>query len=290
MVKNMTWIVIFLMAIMVCAGYVCADDAAAVAKEPIVVKLWPGVVPGEVTENAEQVMPDRGDGVTRLTDVSCPEMALYLLDKVAPVVMICPGGGYSYMTTNKEGTEIAEWLNSIGFHAILLKYRVPHNRAGAFQDGQRAIGLIRHNAELWKIEADKVGVIGFSAGGHLSARLSTDYQKRSYERVDEADDHSSKPDYTILLYPAYLSKENYRLVDEVKVDDDTPPAFVVQAENDRSYIDSSIAYYLALKEAGVAVEMHLYASGGHGFGMRGPNETAMAWPKLCEKWLSGVSR
>ncbi len=279
-----------LLAMIFLAGEVYAEESNGKPEnEHAVVKLWPGEVPGKVTENGEHAMPDRGDGVTRLTDVSCPTMTLYLLDKKSPAVLVCPGGGYSILAINKEGYEIAEWLNSVGFNAIVLKYRVPGNRAGAFQDVQRAMGLIRQNAEQWKIDAEKVGVMGFSAGGHLSARLSTNYAVRSYEPVDKADELSCRPDFTILVYPAYLSKENYGLADEIKVDDHTPPAFLIQAQNDRSYVDSSIAYYLALKEAGVHGELHLFPSGGHGFGLRGPNPTAVAWPKLCEAWLNKIS-
>ena len=267
---------------LVCAGCGAAEEKKAIGPE--VVKLWPGDAPGKVTDKPEHALESRGDNVTRLTDVSCPTMTVYKLEEPAPAVIVCPGGGYGILAFDKEGTEVAEWLNSVGFNAVVLKYRVPGNRSGAFMDVQRAMGLVRLNAKEWNIKADKVGVMGFSAGGHLAARLSTNYAERSYETVDKADELSCRPDFTILIYPAYLSKGNYGLADEIKDDKDTPPAFLYQSQNDKSYVDSSIAYYLALKKNNVPGELHICPVGGHGYGMRGPNRAAVQWPKLLQEW------
>jgi acetyl esterase/lipase len=257
---------------------------------PLSVALWPDGAPGEPVGKQETDLPPRGDGVERITHVGKPTLTWFEVDKSqgpSPAVLVCPGGGYRALAFDKEGTEIAEWLRSIGIAAAVLKYRVPQNREGAFQDAQRAMGLLRRRAKQWNIDPKRVGVIGFSAGGHLAARLSTDYAKRAYANVDEADRFSCRPDFTVLVYPAYLSKkeEPRELVDEVVVTDQTPPAFLVQTQDDRAYVDSSIAYYLALKKAGVTAELHLFPDGGHGYGLRRSKRPVSGWPRLCEAWL-----
>lgn len=256
-----------------------------------VLSLWPAKAQDATYEAA----PDKGDGVIRLTGVANPTLAFYPAQSgagAAPCVLVCPGGGYKILAYNKEGTEVATWLNSIGVSAAVLKYSVPDNRDGALQDVQRAMGILRQRAKEWNIDPERVGVLGFSAGGHLSARLSTNYQQRGYGPVDAADEFPCKPDFSVLVYPAYIASEDHTPAPEIPVDRDTPPAFIVQTQDDSHYVNSSIAYYLALKEAGVPAELHLYPQGGHGYGLR-PSESAVSgWPDLCARWLrtAGILR
>lgn len=253
--------------------------------------LWPaleGLAPYEL-------MPDQGDGVIRITNIKCPTLAVYpaaAADKPSPAILICPGGGYAKLAYNKEGTEIAQWLNTLGIAAAVLKYRVPDDRTGALEDAQRAMGLLREHAEAWNIDPRRVGVLGFSAGGHLAARLGANSKKRAYEQVDAADDWSCRPDYTILIYPAYIAERSYDVAPEIPVNEGAPPAFIVQTQDDTHYINSSLAYYMALKGAGVPAELHLFPVGGHGYGLR-PSEAAVSgWPSLCARWLetAGILR
>jgi acetyl esterase/lipase len=260
-----------------------------VSKKPVVIELWPDGAPGRVGKKAESEVPS-DDNVRRITNVSRPTLTIYRAKQgktPSPAVLVCPGGAYRILSWDKEGTEVAEWLNSLGVTAAVLKYRVPQNREGAFQDAQRALRLLRHRAKEWKIDSRRIGVLGFSAGGHLSARLSTGYRKGAYKRVDEADAVSCRPDFTVLLYPAYLCKEKtrYELPDEITVTRGAPPAVLVQTQDDRRHIDSSIAYYLALKKAGVSAELHLYPSGGHGYGLRPTGRPVSKWPELVETWF-----
>jgi len=257
--------------------------------EPVVIELWPQGVPGEATNKPQRDLPPK-DNVRRVTDVGRPTITVFLAaksQKPTPAVLVCPGGGYRYLAMDKEGTEIAQWLNSIGITAAVLKYRVPNNRQGAFQDAQRAMGLLRQRAKKWNIDPARVGVIGFSAGGHLAARLSTGYRSRAYAEVNAADRLSCRPDFAILVYPAYLFQERQprELVEEVRVTAQTPPAFLVQSQDDDKHVDSSIAFYLALKKAGVPADLHLFASGGHGYALREKKRPVSLWPKLCETWL-----
>lgn len=261
--------------------------------EPIVVPLWPDAVPGETTDEKESLQPDRGDQIMRVTHVSTPTLAVYKAPKQRrPVgaVLVCPGGGYSILAYDLEGTEIAEWLNSIGMTAVVLKYRVPKNREGAIQDAQRGLGLIRQHAKDWGIDPDRVGVLGFSAGGHLSARLSTHYSERLYTPIDAADALSCRPDFTVLVYPAYLGTPDWDLVDGIPVTSDTPPAFIVQTQDDRRLVPSSLAYYGGLSQAGVPAELHLFPTGGHGYGMRPSVYPVSGWPKLCETWMKRLPK
>ncbi|MCP4450433.1 MAG: alpha/beta hydrolase [Planctomycetes bacterium] len=256
--------------------------------DPIVLPLWPDKVPGEVTDQEESLQPDRGDRIIRVTHVSEPTLAVYKAPgqrRPVGAVMVCPGGGYHILAYDLEGAEIAEWLNSIGMTAVVLKYRVPKNRDGAIQDAQRALGLIRSNAKAWGIDPDRVGVLGFSAGGHLSANLSTHYSKRLYEPIDAADALSCRPDFTVLVYPAYLGTPDWDLMDDISVTSDTPPAFIVQTQDDKRLVPSSLAYYGGLSRAGVPAELHLFPTGGHGYGMRPSVYPVSHWPGLCETWM-----
>jgi len=258
--------------------------SASEQTNPAAIYLWPD----RTSRPGEQELPVNQKNVRRITDVSSPSMTVYPAPgthQAAPAVMVCPGGGYGVLAINLEGTEIAEWLNSIGFTAVVLKYTVPKNRDGALQDAQRAMGLIRLHSQEWNIDPARLGVMGFSAGGHLSARLSTTCETRSYPPVDEADRLSCRPDFTMLIYPAYLGDETYKLSEEIVVTTNTPPAFVVQTQDDRTFINGSIAYYLALKKQNIPAEIHLFPSGGHGYGLRPSDKPVSHWPELAAQWL-----
>jgi acetyl esterase/lipase len=204
--------------------------------------------------------------------------------------MICPGGGYSILAWNLEGTEMAEWLNSQGISAFILKYRVPGNRDGALCDAQRAMGLIRSKAKDFNIDTNRLGIMGFSAGAHLSVRVSTNFEKRFYEAVDEVDTQSSLPNFALIIYPAYLSREGFTLAPELPVTAQTPPTFLLQAEDDTPYVDSSLAYAIALKAAKVPVELHIFPNGGHGYGLRKKGKTTDVWPDLAAAWLARITK
>jgi acetyl esterase/lipase len=212
--------------------------------------------------------------VIRLTNVSKPVLELFLLEdapKPAPFVVVCPGGGYGILAYDKEGTEIAEWLNSIGVSAAVLKYRCPKNRSGALEDARRSIRLARESSNDWNIDPERIGMLGFSAGGHLTAACSNS---------------EDRPDFSVLVYPAYLFKKGtIELSEEISVDSDTPPTFIVQAKDDTKYYRSTLAYTVALDAAGVDVETHLFAKGGHGFGLRPSTHPVSQWPVLCENWM-----
>jgi len=228
-------------------------------------------------------------------------------------VVVFPGGGYQVLAMGLEGTEICDWLTSRGVTCVLLKYRVPNSgptmRNGrryypkvqtALQDAQRTLGLVRQHAAAWHVDPHKVGVIGFSAGGHLVAAVSTRFAQRTYRPVDAADALSCRPDFAIAAYPGHLwahededratrKAEDLSLRPDIRVRADTPPTFLVQAENDDvDNVEQSLAYYVALQKAGVPTEMHLYAKGGHAFGLRATNLPIGRWPQLAEQWLQGI--
>ena len=276
--------------------------ATPTISDPIL--LWPNGAPdepGNIGPEKNTTEPDDrkvvGREVIRLTNVTEPTITVY---RPAPevatgaAVMVCPGGGYHVLAYDLEGTEVCEWFNSLGITAILLKYRVPVREglphyAPPLQDAQRAIGLVRAHAEEWQINPERIGVLGFSAGGHLSAALSTNYEKRTYDPIDSADQLSSRPDFAMLIYPAYLvEKESHQLVPELPVSESTPPTLLIQTEDDNIPVANSLFYYLALKNANVPAEMHLYATGGHGYGLRKVKSNVHTWPKRAEEWLRTI--
>jgi acetyl esterase/lipase len=191
-----------------------------------------------------------------------------------------------------EGTEVCEWLNSLGVTALLLKYRVPkregmQNHAAALQDAQRAMGLARRHANDWGIATNRIGTLGFSAGAHLAAVLSNDYQARSYTRLDQADDLSCRPDFTLLIYPAYLTikEKNDEIAPELTLSSNTPPTFIAMAEDDPVRVETALFYAVALHKAKVPFELHVYPAGGHGYGLRRTNEPVTTWPDRAAEWL-----
>lgn len=270
-------------ALISAASFSAAESAKPEPKGPgIVVSLWPrGAMPGEAGQGKERALPARGDDVVRLTDISEPLFTVYQAgnSKPAPAVIISPGGGYGGLAYNKEGTEVAAWLNTLGITGVVLKYRVPNNREGAFQDIQRAIRLVRHRAAEWNIDRARVGVMGFSAGGHLSARLSVHSGPATYARIDAADDQPLRPDFAVLGYPAYLDEGLVPLVDG-----QTAPTFIAHAEDDRRFVKGSDAYFAALKETKGPHAFFRCATGGHGHGLRSEKDVK-AWPEQCQTWL-----
>jgi acetyl esterase/lipase len=203
--------------------------------------------------------------------------------KPAPAVIICPGGGYQILAINKEGSDIAAWLNTQGIVGIVLKYRVPQNREGALQDLQRAVRLARSKHKDWNIDATRIGVMGFSAGGHLCARLVTNHGTAFYPPIDDADKLPDRPDFAVLVYPAYLDKQNH-LAADLPVSAKIPATFIVHSDDDKSFIAGSKFFAEALTKAKVEHEFALYPTGGHGYGLHSKGE-AKAWPGRCEQWL-----
>jgi len=242
------------------------------------IALWATDMPEYSADQPETITPNKKGNVIRVTNVSQPTLSFFPAVDTGqpnPVVIVCPGGGYGILAINLEGTEVAEWLNSIGVSAAVLKYRVPNNRKGALLDARRAVRLVREKASEWNIDPERIGMIGFSAGGHLAASASN---------------LPDRPSFTMLIYPAYLADEGVELVDEITVNAQTPPAFIVQTQDDKKYYRSSLAYAIALDHHGVPVELHLFRKGGHGYGLRPSPNPVSNWPALCQAWLreSGV--
>ena len=258
--------------------------------------LWPGTPPGEKGKIGEEKAETK-DGITRVSNVTKPTITVHRPspDKdTGASIVICPGGGYNILATSHEGDDVARWLNAIGVTGIVLKYRIPRREGTpngeaplqALMDAQRALGLVRSKAADLGIDPKRIGLLGFSAGGHLAAWASTNPEKRAYEPVDDADKVDCRPDFTVLIYPAYLLKKgNAGLADEIRAGSQAPPTFLAHAGDDPITVESSVQYYLALKRAGVPAELHVYSSGGHGFGMKPGNKPVAEWPKRCEEWM-----
>ncbi len=256
--------------------------------EPIHIQVWPGAAPGETTLEAGHALEDRSGDVTRITGVTSPQLFVYPLDGVAnaPTVLVCPGGGYTILAADLEGTEVARWLNSLGFAAAVLHYRVPDNRAGALQDGQRALSLLRAQSSEFGIDPKRVGVLGFSAGGHLAAKLAVCGAQRNYTPVDVVDEQSCRPDFAMPIYPAYLINRDTGLPEpDVQPIAGMPPLFLAQTSDDSHFCTP--AYADALRKANVPCESHVYERGGHGYGLRAaPDVPASQWPADAARWLT----
>jgi acetyl esterase/lipase len=274
---------------------------AAAPTEPV--PLWPGVAPGdkgELSPEADQTKPGQ-DGndpkkyIMRLGNVSKPTLTIRRppADKETGAAMVvCPGGGYSILAMDLEGTEVCDWLNSVGVTGLLLKYRVPtrpgdDTHVAPLQDAQRALSLARLHAADWGIDAKRIGILGFSAGGHLCARASTAFEPRAYEPIDDADKQSCRPDFSVLIYPAYLadSKDTSKMAGDLKVTPATPPAFLVMTQDDPVNVDNAVAYFVALRQAKVSAELHVFPTGGHGYGLRPSPQPVSTWPSLAAAWL-----
>lgn len=266
--------------------------------------LWPRGAPGAAANPLPEI--DRttakdnliaGRAVIRLGNVSAPTLTVYAPRgrNTGAAVVVFPGGGYQILAIDLEGTEVCDWLNSAGITCLLVKYRVPDSgpypkSAAALQDAQRALGIVRFHAAEWHIDPHRVGVLGFSAGAHLAAALSTHFDHRLYEAVDASDQLSCRPDFAVIVYPGYLALEEQNLAPapEIHVTERTPPSFIVQAEDDGVHVENSIVYFMALKNAKVPAEMHLYAAGGHGYGLRRTELPVTDWPRLVETWLRTI--
>jgi acetyl esterase/lipase len=268
------------------------------------IPLWNGTPPGDkgtlgpeydTTTDKDNLIAGRR--LARITNVSTATLTVYPAPekkRTGAAVLVFPGGGYRILAWDLEGTEVCEWLNSIGVTGVLVKYRVPARQGlpayvPPLQDAQRALGMVRSRAAEWGIDPKRIGVLGFSAGGHLSAMLSTNFEKRTYDRVDDADDVSCRPDFTILIYPGGLLRPGSNtLSPEFRVSAATPPTFLVHAEDDPFHVENSLAYYAALKAAKVPAEMHLYPAGGHGYGLRPSALTVTTWPARAEDWMRSL--
>ena len=253
-----------------------------------VADVWPeGKMPGLGAKEPEAERSPEKTDAKRITNISRPTLTVFPAQKnggPVPAVIVCPGGGYGYVVYDKEGTEIAAWLNTNGISALVLKYRVPHNREGALQDVQRALSLARTRAGEWSIDPKRLGVIGFSAGGNLSAKASTQFGQRTYAALDEVDRQSCRPDFAVLVYPAYLDDKNGHVASDLTVTKDIPPTLIVHSEDDKTFIAGSKLYDAALTEAKVPHAFILYPTGGHGYGLRCTREAA-AWPQAAMEWL-----
>jgi acetyl esterase/lipase len=312
----------FFLAVFAC-GYLSAETpvwqpSPGHTQVPIWPKEPPDAQPVVGPEGARTVQeaPVAGRPWVEVSNVSQPTMTVYSPkgENTGVAVVVFPGGGYKVLAIDLEGTEAADWLTSKGITCVLLKYRVPFSgpymdeRRGrvypkapmALQDAQRTVGLVRFHAAEWHIDPHKIGVLGFSAGGHVVAGMSTRFEQRLYPAVDAADKESCRPDFAVALFPGHLwanedldpstiKDEKFELRPDIHVTRETPPTLLLQAENDDvDPVNESLAYYIALKNAGVPVEMHLYAEGGHAFGLRRTKFPITKWPQLMETWLGTI--
>jgi acetyl esterase/lipase len=248
-----------------------------------VIEIWPDQVPGEYDMKHEAISKTDG-GVTRLSDVNNPLMKVYKPMKEMDnghSIIICPGGGYHILAIDLEGSEIAYWLSDLGFTAYVLEYRVPQKPEFALMDAQRAIRIVKTRT----VKNKKIGILGFSAGGHLSATVSTTLEENSYDKIDTLDELRAKPDFTVLIYPAYLDRGGLKnLSPEIRLGESTPPMFIFMTADD-PYVNSSFMMAHALMKNNTPVEFHIYPEGGHGYGLRKSKSVGVIWPKLCEIWL-----
>jgi acetyl esterase/lipase len=264
-------------------------------------------VPGPETMKVDPNFFVAGRHVTGVFNVTRPTMTVYAPTgkSTGAAVLVFPGGGFEGLAIDLEGTEVCDWLTAAGITCVVLKYRVPsppydwHCKcrpnglaisALALEDAQRTMGLMRFHASEWHIDPHKIGVLGFSAGGYLVAEISTHFDRRLYAPVDAADRESCRPDFAVAIYPGHLwTEDNLELNPRIRVTRNTTPTFLLQAENDPiDPVQNSLAYFAALKQAGVPVEMHLYAQGGHAFGLRQTKFPITEWPKMVERWLRTI--
>ena len=274
--------------------------------------LWPGTIPDAQPVPGPEIETSRTDPKVAgrpwlaITNVTRPTLTVYAPKgkNTGAAAVVFPGGGFQVLAMDLEGTEVCDWLNGQGITCVLLKYRVPSapyrwqcgcypdlytESTLALEDAQRAIGLVRLHAKEWNIDPHKVGVVGFSAGGYLVAQTSTRFKSRLYSPVDAADKESARPDFAIAIYPGRLATNDDKLNPNVPVSSDTPPTFLLQAQDDYTDgVNQSLVYYTALRKAGVPAEMHIYAAGGHAFGLRRSKFPITELPRLAEVWLGSI--
>jgi len=271
------------------------------APTPLTSAARPGATPSpppgpEHDTTTPQLPLIAGRPIVRLGNVTVPTLTLYLAPKAnntGAAVVVFPGGGYSILAMDLEGTEVCDWLNGIGVNCLLVKYRVPDTgpypkSSAALQDAQRAVGIARQHAAEWNI--DRIGVLGFSAGAHLAVALSTHFDQRLYPAIDAADQQSCKPDFEFVIYPGYLSiaEKNFEFNPDIPVTAATPSTFLVQAENDPVHVENVLQYFMELKKAGVPAELHVFTKGGHGYGLRPTDLPVTHWPDLATTWLKTI--
>jgi acetyl esterase/lipase len=262
------------------------------------IRVWPGEAPDEPAgiEAKKAKAATGSDGVIRIPYVDTPELFHFPAhpDKATGTcIIVCPGGGYGKLAWNKEGTEIATWLNTLGVEAVVLKYRVPRRdrekpHPWPLQDLQRSIRIVRSKAVDWKIDYDRVGVMGFSAGGHLCAMASSHYGEQSYKPIDVIDKLDARPSFVSFIYPAYLGnarQDSTKLDSLVKIDAKTPPTFIAITHDDGDRGIFAALYYAELKRHRVSAELHVYSKGGHGYGLRASANPVSTWPARMEDWL-----
>ena len=283
------------------ALFMVSSAGLITAAEPEVINIWPAAAPGEtkpLPPEQDMTKPDDpligGRAIIKLGNVSTPQIAIYRPDKskdTGAAVVICPGGGHYILAYDHEGTEVAEWLNTIGVTGILLKYRVPardttHRWQAAVQDAQRAVSLVRSRAEEWNIDPKRIGILGFSAGGETAGLTALFLNQRKYDAIDNVDQVSSRPDFAVLIYAGgFFDKDQGRLREYVSASKETPPMFFAHAFDDKVPVENSLLLAAELKKVGVPAELHIYATGGHGFGMRDTGEPCNTWPARCEEWM-----
>lgn len=278
-------------------------SGTAVAAEPTVVDLWPGKVPGDVGIEGQETSriyesPILKGPTKLITNVTRPTLTIYqpaIYNNTGTAMLICPGGGYHNLFWELEGEEVAAWLNTQGIAGIILKYRCPRRPGdvknepplGPLMDAQRAVSLVRSRAAEWGIDPKRIGMVGFSAGGHLSLATATSFEKRTYEPQDAIDQTSCRPDFAVCCYSGYLKpKDKDGYSPSMGAPAGTPPVFLAHSTDDKiSDPENSIFAYLALKRANVPVELHLYATGDHDFGVRQNHQLPSTWPNLCLRWL-----
>jgi len=271
--------------------------AVAAPLEPI--NLWPEGVPGESKplDKPESAELKGEEQIEIMSNVSTPQLTMYHPENPnGTAVIVCPGGGYHILAYSHEGKEVCEWLNSLGITAGLLKYRVPRRdqlekHHAPLQDVHRAIGMMRASADEWKIKPDKIGVLGFSAGGHLASMALTSDGTRTYEANPKFDSGSCIPNFAVLVYAAYQLDESNpdKLSAEIKVTDKTPPAFLVVAHGDKKWAEGSARFYIEMKRADRDCELHIFGKGGHGFGYANTNEEVKQWPTLAARWMETMN-
>ena len=290
-------------SLLLCAVLVLWLVPAVLAAEPAkTLDVWPGTAPGEKGDiGAEKWEPPPKNEIppiTRLTNVTKPAIAIYPPPKeknTGTAVLICPGGGYSILAMNHEGEDVATWLNSIGVTGIILKYRVPRRpdepkgepARRPLQDAQRAVSLVRSKARQWGLNPQRIGIVGFSAGAHLAIATATNFERRTYEPMDDVDQISCRPDFAILAYSGYLkAKDKDELAPGLRIPTGTPPVFLAHGGDDIiSSPEHSLFLYLALKRAGVPAELHIYATATHDFGVRSSDHPCSTWTQSCAHWL-----